>query len=250
MGHHRIHLYASGSTWLAAGRSALAPVNGTHRDAAEQSWETVAQEMRKQLGKGHAVSLVLSARLCHFIVLPWVSTCYTGGAIRRYVVDAFATARGVTEARHRIEIHWPDYGAPILAVAYPRALVEVLRSALASAGFQLGSVVPSVMPVLTKYGRGLGQGSLLLAYGEDDGVTAITLEDGRVAQVEALARDGHGLEDMAVWSSRKRMAFASDDALRWLTTCAAPETFAGKHLALQGIDKPRSAGHAVVAACR
>lgn len=250
MGRQRIHLYVSGSTWLATGHPAGVPVHGTHADPAEQKWEAVAQQLRANMGKTRSVSVVLSARLCGFIVLPWLSSCYTGSAIRKYVSDAFVATQGVTDASHRIEIHWPDYGAPILSAAFPRALVQAMQAGLSSAGFEMHGVVSSVTPVLARYARGLGAGSHLLAYGEDDGVTAITVEDGRVVQVETIARDGHGLENMATWSARKRMAFASDDAMQWLVTSMPPEGFVGKCMALQGADKPITAGHALVAACR
>ncbi|GAB3094102.1 hypothetical protein [Lysobacter terrae] len=248
MGSQSLRLYVSGSTWLALGKSPLTPLHGAHADPLQQKWDVVLQQIGKQLGKVNAVSIILSARLCHFVVLPWTPQCDSGAAIRRYVADAFAVGQGVSPDSHQVQILWPDYGAPIFAIAYPRALGETLQSALSAAGYKLSGIATSAMPILARYASTLGQGPRLLAYAEDDGFTAITLEEGRVAYVETLAPDGHGLDDLTVWASRKRMAFANDGSLHWLATSPPPGAFVG--LALQGTDKPVSAAHAVVAACR
>lgn len=249
MRSHHLQLYVSGVTWLAAaGEGALAPLSGMHENPSAQQWTEVAQLLRNRFKTANTASLILSARLCRFVVLPWVSSRSTSGAIRSSAAAAFSENHGVDDSTHRIEIHWPPYGVPILAVAYPRALVDTLRSALKASGCRLTDVTVSIDPILTEYGKDVGMGSSLLAYAEDDGVTGITLDEGHVVQVETLSGNGYGLDDATAWSSRKRFAFSTDEALRWLTTSAPPDAFAGITLPLRGIDKPVSPGHAVVAA--
>ena len=247
MGSKHIRLYVSGSTWLAAGASSLAPLQGTHTDPLQQAWDAVLKTIAERWGKPKAMSIILSARLCRFAVLPWTPDCRSGASIRRYVAHGLA-GQGVGEDTHRIQILWPEYGAPIFAVAYPRALGERLHSALSAQGIRSTGIAASAVAILERYAQGLGQGSQLLAYAEDDGITAITLEAGAVADVETVALQGHGLDDLTVWASRKRMAFASDGALHWLAATPPPGAFA--RLGVQGVDKPVSAAHAVVAACR
>ncbi len=94
-------------------------------------------------------------------------------------------------------------------------------------------------------------GVSLLAYAEDDGVTALTLEEGELIQVESLpARgQGHGLDGLEVWSSRKRFGLSDDQHLRWLASSEMPVSFPGKLLATKGAEKPVSMAHALVAAC-
>lgn len=247
MGSRQIHLYVSGTTWL-AGDLAPQPLRGEHASPMAQKWDLVGQQLRKAGGGRREVSVVLSARLCRALVLPWTSGCHTTGAIRRQVAEAFAAGHGVTDASHHVQVQWPDFGAPILAVAYARDLADALAAGLGAAGLRLANICVSAVPVLSKYGRRLGDGPALLAWDEDDGITAVTVDAGRVLQLESLPRDGHGLEDLAVWASRKRMAFASDEALRWLATSSAPVAFAAMPVDAQ--EKPVSPGHAVVHACR
>lgn len=223
------------------------PINGeNHSDSTD--WCRAGVELREAFGISR-VHVLLSARLCRYQVLPWLSSCYTGSAIRAYVADAFAEVASVTADTHHVEIDWPAYGEPILAVAYPRVAIEALHAGMRSAGHQPAGVDSSVGPILRRYGKTLGNLPALLAYAEDDGITGITLEDGRIAQVETLSGQDGGLEDIGIWSSRKQFAFGHDAQLHWLGTAAPPPTFAGTVMAVAGA-APVSAGHGVVSAWR
>jgi hypothetical protein len=243
MATRTLPLYLSSTGWLApAPAGTFTPLAGS-REAGDD-WPALARALRDRHA-ARRVQLLLSTRLCRFQVLPWLSSCFTAGAIRARVAEAFAAAR-VAPAAHHVEIDWPAHGEPILAIAYPRAPVEALHAALRSAGIALTGVESSVGPVLRRHGRGLGAGPVLLAYAEDDGIAGLTLEGGRVVQVESLPGSGIGLDDVGVWSSRKQVAFADDNQLRWLATVPCPERFAGVPLAAGG--NPVSAGHAVLEA--
>jgi len=227
-------LYVSSRTWAAPSpRGSLAPLGGAHADAATADWAAVATRLRERFGPV-PVRLVLSSRLCRFVALPWLSSCWHAGAIRAYVEAAFAEAAQATPATHRIEIDWPGYGEPILAVAYPRALVDAVSAGLLGQSLVLAGIESSIGPVLRRHGGTLGAGANLLAYAEDDGIAALGFEDGRVVQVETLAGEGHGLDDVGVWSARRRIAYSDDRALRWLGTTPAPVRFAGNTLAVAG----------------
>ena len=147
-----------------------------------------------------------------------------------YVYDAFLTAAGVTRESHHIQIDWPRYGEPILAVAYPRVIVDSLRDGLAAQGHVLAKIDSSIAPLLRRYGQALDANQALLAYAEDDGITGITVEDGKVVQIETLSGHGTGLDDVGIWSSRKQFAFADDAQLRWLATAAMPDVYVGTQI--------------------
>lgn len=246
-----IHLYVASTTWVAQrpgdARGVIAGEHaGGEPDAAQ--WARIAHSLSAHFGATATVRLVLSAGLCRFLVAPWISDCFTGSSIRASVMAMFA-GQDVTEATHHIEIDWPAFGQPVPAVAYPRELVDAARMALQACGVAVESTVASVVPVLRRYGASLsGTGGALLAFAEDDGITGITLEAGRLVQVETLAERGHGLADVNLWLSRKRFAFADDAALHWLGPATPPAAFAGRLLPFEG-DAPASAGHALVAAC-
>lgn len=240
-------LYVSSRSWVAPSVSGeLLPGNGDHSEAPD--WSQVGKELREKSGVSQ-VQVLLSARLCRYQVLPWLSSCYTASAIRAYVADAFAEVASVTADTHHVAIDWPAYGEPILAVAYPRIAIEALHSGMVSAGHRPAGVDSSVGPILRRYGRKLGSRPALLAYAEDDGITGITLEEGRVVQVETLSGQDGGLEDIGIWSSRKQFAFGHDAQLHWLGTAARPASFAGAVMVVLG-PAPSSAGHGVVSAWR
>jgi hypothetical protein len=237
-------LYVSGGTWAASSPpGSLAPMGGTHADAATADWPAVATRLRERFGPV-PVQLVLSTRLCRFAALPWLPDCWTAKAMRAHVEAAFAAA-GVTTDAHRIEVDWPAYGEPILAAAFPRALVEHIAAALLGQQLVLAGVEASLGPLLRRVGAALGAGPSLLAYAEDDGIAALALDGGRVLQVETLAGDGGGLDDIGAWSARRRMAYADDRQLRWLGATPPPARFAGTTLATPGT-AAASAGQALV----
>lgn len=241
-------MYVSSRSWLAPPPPGeLMPIAGVN-DPDAPDWNVAGRKLRERFGVSR-VHVLLSARLCRYQVLPWLSSCYTGSAIRAYVADAFAEVASITADTHHVEIDWPAYGEPILAIAYPRIDVEALRAGLRSAGHQPAGVDSSVGPILRRYGRTLGNLPALLAWAEDDGITAVSLEAGRVAQVETLSGQDGGLEDVGIWSSRKQFAFGNDAKLHWLGTAAPPPAFAGAVMAVAGA-APVSAGHGVVSAWR
>ncbi|NZA25158.1 hypothetical protein H0E84_02075 [Luteimonas sp. SJ-92] len=243
------HLYLSGSTWVAVRRGLASAVWGVHGDPSSGDWAQVGRSLVEAFGRPARIRLVLSTRLCPCLVVPWVSSRFTASAVRDHVVDAFLHGPGVTAASHRIEAVWPRFGRPILAVAYPRGLVDEVAAGLAESGCLVDAVVASLHPVLRRYGTASGCDSSLLAFAEDDGITGITMDGGQVTQVETLSGWGGGLEDAALWLARKRFGFEDDSALRWLATGDAPEGFVGKTISVGASGSPVSPGHGVLAAC-
>lgn len=247
-----IHLYIATSTWFAstgAGESNL--LQGEHAGLMDGDWSPLCKTLASHFGPRRKVSLVLSAAYCRFLVTPWVSSNYTHKSIRANVIDAFARNHGVTASNHHIRIQWPKYGAPVLAVGYSHEMLDALRVCLGQAGMTLAEATASVFAIHRKYGPSLPTGDSLLAYAEDDGLAAITLEQGALAQVEWLPAQGmrNGLDGIGVWSSRKRFGFADDQHMRWLASSEMPGVFPGKLMQLKGLDRAFSPGHAVVAAC-
>lgn len=242
-------LYVSTTTWFAMGRPRTAGhLAGEHESLSQADWTAVATSLREKF-KHRKVKLILSARQCRFAVLPWVSSCFTARAIRRYVESSFEAEHGVTTATHHIEIDWPRYARPIVATAYPRLLVEALTAALGSAGLELVSAGASVGPVTSSYRSVPDMAHGLLAYAEDDGLTAVSMEQGEIAAVEVLHGGACALNELEVWVSRKRFGFPRDEQMRWLGTAAKPDVFPGVTLPLADAELPMSAGHGVVSAC-
>jgi hypothetical protein len=245
-----LHLYMSHVTWAAGrGGSAGALAGGVLEGHGPEAWQSLGEALRQHFPTETRVRGVLSGRWCRFVSVPWTSSCRTGGAIRAYVGEMFAAMHAISAATHHIQIEWPPYGQPILAVAYPRAMVEAVGEGLAACGFVLEGIASSIDPVLRRFAPGLGNASALLAYAEDDGVTGITLESGQVAQVETLLAGDGGLDDVSLWMTRKRFAFADDGALHWIATAPRPTGVAAVELALTDADSAATPGHALVAIC-
>lgn len=245
-----LHLYVSNTTWLAMGRTGAAGhLGGEYGDPSQADWAAVASALREKFGHREEIKLILSARQCRFAVLPWVSSCFTGRAIRSYVASALETDYGITTGTHHIEIEWPRYARPIFATAYPRTLVEALAAALASAGLDLASATASVGPIVSRHCGTPDMQQGLIAYAEDDGLTAVSIEQGEITAVEVLHGDACALDELEVWASRKRFGFSRDEQMRWLGTASKPEAFPGVLLPLNGSALPTTAGHGVVSAC-
>ena len=248
MSNRTLALYVSASGTLAMTRgSGLAPLVSAHDDLSQVDWSALASALREEFGTVR-VQLLLSAKQCRYLVLPWLSSRYTGAAIRDYVAEAFTATASVSSTSHLIEIDWPPYGEPILAAAYPRTIVDTLRDGLAAAGLGLLGVEGSIGPVLRRYGRMLDTTQALLAYAEDDGITGITVEAGKVVQIESLPCEADGLDQIAVWASRKQFAFDDDDRLCWLATASKPDAYAGRLIPVESSVVPVCAGHAVALA--
>lgn len=242
MGKKSTVLYVATNSWLAL-PGGMEPIVGTHDDASVADWKGVGTMLRESAGQSR-VRVLLSARLCRFGVFPWISSVATGRAMRAHVEEAFAESHAISTQSHHFEIDWPSYGQPVLAVAYPRTLIEALRDGLVETGHVPSVVDSSMGPVLRRYGARLGPEPALLAYAEDDGMTAVTVEDDRVAQVEMLADSGHGLDELVVWAARKRLLH-DDGGLHWLATADKPREFPGGIMALEETGEAMSAGHAL-----
>lgn len=245
----KLALYVSAQGWVAAPcTDTPVSVSGVYADLSEADWPAIGEEVRQSFGPAR-VRLVLSALRCQFLVLPWVSSCRMPADVRAFVAEAFAETAAVVADTHRIEIDWPRYGEPIVAAAYPRLLIEAVREGLLSSGLVLDEVSSSVDGMLARYGRALGTGASLLAYAEDDGLTAVSIDGGRVVQIETLSWESDGLQQVEAWATRKQFAFADDSQLYWLGSSAKPPAYVGTVLDSAFVDVA-SPGHAVVFACR
>ena len=248
-----IHLYIATSTWFAStGAGESNQLQGEHTGLTDGDWSSLGKALSSHFGKRRKVSLVLSAAYCRFMVTPWVSSNYTHKSIRAHVIDAFARSQGVTDSSHHVRIQWPKYGAPILAVGYPQEVLNALHACLSEVGMTLAEATASVFAIHRKYGPSLPSGDSLLAYAEEDGLAAITLEEGALALVEWMPAQGmsNGLDGIDVWSSRKRFGFADDQHMRWLASSEMPSVFPGKLMRLKGLEQAVSPGHAIVMACQ
>jgi hypothetical protein len=248
MGKKSSVLYVASAGWLAHA-DRLAPLAGSHEDACGADWKGVGEALRGLAGP-RRVRVLLSARLCRFGVLPWVSSLAGRRAMLAYVAEALAEDHGISAQTHHFAIDWPAFGEPVLAAAYPRDLVEALRAGLEAAGHVLDAVESTPGPVLRRYGARLGAGPALLAWAEEDGIAAVTVEENRVAQIETLPRNGQGLDDLAVWSARKQFIFADDASLHWLATAEKPAAFPGAIMEVADAAAAVSAGHALGLAWR
>lgn len=247
MAKRAIPLYVSATTWTApSAPGSVAPLSESHARLADADWSLPARKLRTSFGTAK-VQILLSARQCRFQVLPWLSSCYTGAAIRQYVADAFAEAAAVSPASHHIQIDWPRYGEPVVAAAYPRATVDAVSKGMKGAGLDISGVESSATAVLRRCRRSLGAGASLLVYAEDDGICGISIENHGVVQIETLSGDVGGLDDIAIWSARKQFQYSTPAQMRWLETAAKPDAFTGASLALPGL-AAQSPGHGVVLA--
>src|SRR4249919_2421985 len=123
-----LHLYVSATSWLAIapqpGPTGPAPASGVFADIASADWKAIGQSLHTRFGGvRRKIHIVLSSRQCRFLVLPWSSAHVTSTSIRSYVAAAFAETGDHSGNSHHIEIDWPEFGNPILAVAYPRQTI-------------------------------------------------------------------------------------------------------------------------------
>lgn len=190
------------------------------------------------------VRLVLSARQCRYAVLPWLTSDASGHAIERRVHASLRERYDVDASTHHVTIDWPRFGQPIVAAAYPLAPVIAIREALGAAGHVLIEVEGSVDRVLRAHGRALGLEPGLLAYAEDDGITALTVEQGTLVQVETLSGSAGGLEDLAHWWARKQVAFDTSERMYWLDAMPVPDGMQARMLPVHGADRT-AAGRAL-----
>jgi hypothetical protein len=138
---------------------------------------------------------------------------------------------GVVAGRtHRIEIAWPKYGDPIVSVAYPLDLVDAMTVALKADGHNLLSVESSAAAVLCAMAGRFPERTMLVAYAEGDGISAIIMENDRVAGFESLLPSDEGYGGVLAWCRRQQCRFERDSQLYWLATTPKPAFFPGNEL--------------------
>jgi hypothetical protein len=122
-------------------------------------------------------------------------------------------ARGVNVGSHDIRIHWPDYGMPVVSLAYPLALLRGLAAQLAP--HRLGSVECAVFALVDRDGAASRTARELLMFAERDGYSALYVEAGRLVGAEHLPPDGRGLDALPVWLKRKGVEYPGSGEVRW-----------------------------------
>ncbi len=168
--------------------------------------ETLGQRRR-------SISVVLSAACVPSLSLPWSASVPLAGNVRRRVHEAWLM-RGVTASSHDIRIHWPDYGMPLVSLAYPTALLRGLSSQLSP--HRLGSVECGVFAAADRHLAGSRATRALLLVAERDGYSALHIEAGQLIGAERLPPDGRGLDAPSVWLKRKAMEYPGSGEMQWL----------------------------------
>ena len=160
-----------------------------------------------------SISVVLSAACVPGLSLPWSASVPLASDVRRRVHEAWLL-RGVTASSHDIRIHWPDYGMPLVSLAYPTALLRGLAAQLAP--HRLGSVECGVFAAADRHLAGSRAARELLLVAERDGYSALHIEAGQLTGAERLRPDGLGLDALPVWLKRKAMEYPGNGEIQWL----------------------------------
>lgn len=207
----QITLYLDTAQWQANDPQGLL-FGGRRGESADAPLEEHSAWLQALGPRRRSIAVVLSAACVPSLCLPWSARVPLPGAVRRRV-DAAWAMRGVEASSHDIRIHWPDYGMPVVSLAYPRALLRGLGGQLAP--HRPGSVACGVFAVAERHLARTKAARELLMFAERDGYSALHLQSGRLIGAEHLQPDGHGLDAFPVWLKRKAMEYPDAGQLQW-----------------------------------
>lgn len=190
--------------------------------------------LRSKSGFGAKVELLLASSLVRFTTVPWISGTFTTNALRRQVERSLFERCGEDPREWQLRIQWPRYGWSTFAIAYPARLLAAAAESLLEAGLSLDSTAASAIAVVSRYKQNMPPRAAFVGFQEDDGLTGVHLQDGGIAEVECVPREGYGLDASDVWSSRKRFEFSEPGQLHWLQAAHCPSAFEGAALTADG----------------
>lgn len=120
-------------------------------------WQAAADAFQRFLatpeaGTG-ALEVVLSNHFVRYLLVPWSAQIASAEELRNYAAAMFADIHGEAAAGWDVTVSAERAGAPRLAAAVDRALLESIRTAVAPTKLRLASVQPYLMAAYNRVAR-------------------------------------------------------------------------------------------------
>ena len=132
------------------------------------------------------LKIVLSNHFVRYLVVPWSGQITTMQEFRNYAVAAFEDVYGDTVAGWEVSVSPEGHGAPRLAAAVDRALLDALREAASRSRLRLRSIQPYLMSAYNRIVRPLRDKNFVFMLIEADRVCLLTAENKTWRQVSAV----------------------------------------------------------------
>ena len=132
-------------------------------------WEPALEALtmileREALPPGSAVHVVLSNHFVRYLLVPWNEALLGEAERLAYASRAFHDIYGDSATAWDVRLSNDRYGAPAIASAVDKALLDALSGTLSSRSLQLHSVQPYFMSAFNRYQSQLGnRGAFVLA---------------------------------------------------------------------------------------
>lgn len=209
----KITLYIDSTHWYAIDANGKW-ISGCRGSTPDCPLEGVSAWLEGLAHRRHSIAIILSVACVPYLSLPWNVSNPAASELRRSVHEAWHV-RGVSRDSHDIRIHWPNYGMPVMTLAYPLALLQGLIAQLGR--HKLSSLECSIFALAGRRLKGGGAARELLLLSECDGYSALHVDAGQVVDIEYLKPDGIGLDAVPVWLRRKALEYSDSNAMGWLT---------------------------------
>lgn len=166
----------------------------------EPNWQGVLgafQALLKQHAAPMPVAISLSARWCHFAVLPWSDALLDAGSAQQFIALQFGATFGDAARNWEVQCDDAPYGQPRLACAIERDLAQGLQHIANECGYHCVGIEPQ----LAAAGRAIAADKpQAFAVVEPGRIVLAALENGRISAVQAQpCRDGWHAELSQAW---------------------------------------------------
>ena len=161
-----------------------APSQPNWREAA-QAFERLAQHIKQQ--GGDSVSVVLSNHFVRYLLIPWSDRIASAEEFGNYAAASFADVYGVVAEDWELCVSRERAGAPRVAAAVDRALLEALRAAAAAARLRIKSIKPHLMAAFNRFAQRRRAERFVFATAEDERVCVLVAQAGAWRHVGCMA---------------------------------------------------------------
>ncbi|MES2128102.1 MAG: hypothetical protein V4463_12580 [Pseudomonadota bacterium] len=166
----------------------------------EPNWQGALgafQALLKQLATPMPVTISLSARWCHFAVLPWSDALLDAVSAQQFIAQQFGATFGDAARSWDVQCDDAPYGQPRLACAIERDLAQGLQHIANECGYHCIGIEPQ----LAAAGRAIAANKpQAFAVVEPGRLVLAAMEKGRISAVQAQpCREGWHTELSQAW---------------------------------------------------
>jgi hypothetical protein len=158
----------------------------------ERAWEAALDALRRFMampepGLAGSLDVILSNHFVRYLLVPWSERIASADELQHYAAEAFADVYGDISGEWEVRVSPERAGAPRLAAAVDRALLDGIRQAAGGAPLRLDSVQPYLMSAYNRIARSRRDNALIFTVLEPGRVCILAAEDGRWRHVSAAA---------------------------------------------------------------